>query len=498
MGHAESFPVCPVIPTISTPWRPRSGPAIAIPISRNPAMPQLIPRQSLIIAPNRQRQEFEAQAMEDLRASIEERGLMHPIVIRETPAGPVLVAGERRLKSIDDLWALGGTLRCDGMTIPEGQLPVVTLGQLSLLEAEEAELDENLRRKDLTWQEHAEATARLHNLRQAQADLTNVRLVAEAESRGEVPPKLETQSYANTAEEILGKSTGSAQDAIRKEILVAKHLGNPEVAKAKSADEAFKILKRQEEREKNIAHAAAIGTSFSASQHQLLQGDCLEFMSDPSNAARFDVILTDPPYGMGADSFGDGGNGRMANSEHHYDDSEESWLKLMSRWIPLTIAVTKPQSHLYVFCDIDKFHSLRSWLKAAGWYVFRTPLINHKQNSGRVPLPEHGPRRQYEIILYAFRGDKRVNQIYPDVISVAGDDNLTHGAQKPVALFSNLLSRSVRAGDEILDCFVGSGTIFPAANILKCRATGLELNPEYYSIAAKRLAGLIADEPALV
>lgn len=461
-------------------------------------MPQTIPRQSLIIAPNRQRQEFEAQAMEDLRASIEERGLMHPIVIRETPAGPVLVAGERRLKSIDDLWALGGVLRCDGAIIPEGQLPVVTLGQLSTLEAEEAELDENLRRKDLTWQEHAAATARLHALRQTQADLVNIRLVAEAESRGEAPPELKVQTYAATAEELLGKSFGSAQDHVRKEILVAKHLDNPEVAKAKSADEAFKILKRQEDREKNIAHAAAIGSTFSAAQHQLLQANCLDFMADPANEGRFDVILTDPPYGMGADSFGDGGSGRLANSEHHYDDSEESWLKLMSKWIPLTITVTKPQAHLYCFCDIDKFHSLKSWLKAAGWYVFRTPLISHKQNSGRVPLPEHGPRRQYETILYAFRGDKRVNQIMPDVISVGSDENLTHGAQKPVALFSNLLSRSVRAGDSVLDCFAGSGTIFSAANEFKCTAVGIEQNPEYFGIASKRLATLLASEPALL
>jgi hypothetical protein len=52
----------------------------------------------------------------------------------------------------------------------------------------------------------------------------------------------------------------------------------------------------------------------------------------------------------------------------------------------------------------------------AGWDVFRTPLIDYKLGSGRVPRPEHGPRRQWEMCLYAIKGDKNVTGIFSDVI----------------------------------------------------------------------------------
>ena len=126
-------------------------------------------------------------------------------------------------------------------------------------------------------------------------------------------------------------------------------------------------------------------------------------------------------------------------------------------------------------------------MESAGWYVFRTPLINHKVNSGRVPLPDQGPRRQYEILLYAIKGKKPVTHIYPDVISTTGDENMSHGAQKPIALYQNLLQRSVRPGDKVIDTFAGTGPIFPAAHTYQCEATGLEQNPEYYAFCLRRL-----------
>jgi DNA modification methylase len=176
--------------------------------------------------------------------------------------------------------------------------------------------------------------------------------------------------------------------------------------------------------------------------------------------------------------------------EHHYDDSYDTWQKLMAEWCPLTFAITKPQAHAYVFCDIDRFHELKRFMTLAGWYVFRTPLINFKSNSGRVPLPDQGPRRQYEILLYAIKGKKPVTHIYPDVITSTADENMSHGAQKPVSLYQNLLQRSVRPGDKVIDCFAGTGPIFPAAHGFQCEATGLEMNPEYYAFSMRRLTSL--------
>ena len=437
---------------------------------------QLIARKDIIIRPNRQRTGFDADTLAGLEQSIEHGQLLHAPVLREENGQFVLVAGETRIKAIDNIRMLGGSFRFNAEPVPEGMIPYVTLGQLTELEAEEAELEENIKRKDLTWQENAAAMSKLHSLRSRQA-----------QAQGRI------HTVADTAMEVRGRSDGAYQEAIRKDIIIAKHLGNPLIAKAKDSNEAFKILKKQETTERNIEHAATVGKTFTSASHQLHNTNCLDWMAaaDPET---FDVILTDPPYGMGADSFGDGGGGRLTNNEHHYDDSYESWVALMKQWAPLAFRVAKAEAHAYVFCDIDNFPELKAIMKAAGWCVFRTPFICTKPNSGRVPLPDQGPRRQWEMILYAIKGKKKTNAIYPDVITTMADPGLTHGAQKPVALYADLLKRSVRAGDRVLDSFAGSGTIFPAAQQFKCIATGLEMNPEYFSLCHQRIAGLATPE----
>jgi DNA modification methylase len=92
--------------------------------------------------------------------------------------------------------------------------------------------------------------------------------------------------------------------------------------------------------------------------------------------------------------------------------------------------------------------------------------------------------------LYAIKGHKKTTAIYPDVITTTADIGLQHGAQKPVALYENLLTRSCLPGDKVLDCFAGSGTIFPAAHNLKLTAVGIEMSTEYYGICLNRLKEL--------
>lgn len=461
----------------------------------------------IVILPNRQRQEFDPDAMQELADSIEAQGLMHPPVMRIQGDDLVLVAGERRLKTILQLHELGIRFKCDGEVVPEDLVPYTMLGELSELEAEEAELDENLKRKDLTWQEHAAATARLHALRQKQ----HPKLLTVVSDSDPEDPNLNktitvgsTHTIADTAKELLGRSDGAYQDQIRKEVIVAKYLDNPIVAKAKSADEAFKLLKREEAAKKNRELALEVGKTFNADLHALFNRDCLGFMAEVAAGPedqKFDVILTDPPYGMGAQDFGNSA-GKFTGIEHHYDDSYESWKKLMdgpSGWCNLSYQVCKPQAHAYVFCDIDRFGELKAMMQSAGWYVFRTPLINVKTNSGRVPLPELGPRRQYEILLYAIKGKKPTTHIYPDVITSNADENLSHGAQKPVALYQNLLQRSVKPGDRVADFFAGSGTIFEAAQLFQCYATGTEVSTEYYGMCLARINRLkAAEQPSLL
>lgn len=427
-----------------------------------------IPLSSITIPANRQRRDFPLDKLNELGESIKTRGLFHPIVVREEGGNVFLVAGERRFRAISDLYELGGAFKHDNISVPAGEVPVVSLGELDELAREEAELDENIRRADLTWQERAAATARLAALRNRQA------------AAGAAP----LPSVASIAEEVRGRSDGAFGADTRKEIVVSKFLNDPEVAAAKSVRDAYKILQRKETAAKDAQLAATVGRTFSSASHTLLNEDSLLWLASTS-AEQFDVILTDPPYGMGADEFGDSG-GRAAGG-HGYQDSVDVFRACLAAAAEHFIRITRPQAHLYWFCDIDKFHESRDAFTAAGWWVHRTPLIWHKMNGSRVPWPEHGPQRKYELILYAVKGKRPVKHIYPDIVSCNTDENLGHAAQKPVTLYNQLLQRSVSPGDRVLDCFGGSGPIIPAAHGLKCSATYIERDQTSYGIALKRL-----------
>lgn len=422
------------------------------------------------IPPNRQRKEKSPTYIVDLANSIEKNGLFHPPVIRGDGTSLLLVAGECRLEAIDYLWNMGGKLRYGGQEFPEGTIPVNFLGELDPVDAFEAELEENIRRTDLTWQERADATAKLFQLRELQA---------QRDSRP-------APTVASVAAEIRG-SSGSAQESTRKELVVARHLGDEDVAKAKTIDEAFKVLKRKEELKQSAELAKAVGKNFSCSDHQLLRGDCLAILPTLMPES-FDVILTDPPYGINAQEFND--SGKLVSGTHFYDDTPAAFKAFAPLWLEHCFRVAKPEAHLYWFCDIMWFEDLKLWAAMAGWRTFRTPLIWVNPKGMRAPWPEHGPQRKWQAILYATKGDKKVLKLAPDVLTFPSDDNLNHHAQKPVALYRELLGRSARPGDSCIDPFCGSGTIFAAAHTEKVKAVGIELDEAAAGISAQRLKEL--------
>lgn len=424
---------------------------------------QFLPLDQIQVAPERQRVFFDPDKLAELQRSIETLGLLQPLVVRN---GNQLVCGERRLKVLQGISLMGGTISFGGKVVPADHAPCLDIGELSEADAFEAELDENIRRQDLTWQEHAEAIRKLHSLRTAQTP---------------------THTVKQTAEEVHGRGDGYFQESVRKQLIVANHLSRPEVAKAKSVDEAFKILKRDERAKENVARGKAAAALSTNDRHLLLKGNSIEWMQDYAGPG-FDCIITDPPYGMGADSFGNAGGSQSAT--HQYSDDLISTRTLLADFAALSFLITKPEAHAYVWCDIDSFEFLRGEMAAAGWHVHRTPIVYLKPDGNRVPWPKVGLQRKWELVLFAEKGGKPLNTVVGDYFQATGDDNLGHGAQKPVAAYAELLKRSTRPGDTVLDPFAGTGTLLPAAHAVGCNATLIEQSEEYFGIIASRMEAL--------
>jgi DNA modification methylase len=292
-------------------------------------------------------------------------------------------------------------------------------------------------------------------------------------------------TVADIAVEVRGSSIGSAHTATRNDLILSKHLHNPEVARAKTAKEAMLVLKRVEQAEFHRKLADMQGDTLTTRGHTCVNADSFVWCANQSDSL-FDVIITDPPYGIGADTFGESQDG--TTSAHGYRDDADCVTEILG-WFPLeSFRLTKAQAHLYIFLDFDYFHLWKMSLESAGWKVFRTPLIWHRPTGFRTPWINSGPQRKYEMVLYAVKGEKHVNMIAPDVITLqSAGEGLGHPAAKPAAIYTELLRRSVKPGDSVFDPFAGTGPVFGAATELKCNATGVEIDSTFYGISLSQI-----------
>jgi DNA modification methylase len=252
----------------------------------------------------------------------------------------------------------------------------------------------------------------------------------------------------------------------------------------------MKVIKQK----KALEHRAVLAEEFHLDQkgalhpHKLYECDMIPWMTnEESNTV--DIICTDPPYGIDAQNFN-----AQEGIKHEYNDTRENFERIIDTIATQGYRVCRTLAHAYVFHDFANWPVLRTRMEQAGWSVWPRPLIWSKGN-GLLARPDIGPRYTYECILYAFKGDKPVTCVAPDVINVRTLTRQRRGAEKPAALYYDLLSRSVQPGDTVLDPCCGLGAIFPAANELSCKAIGIEIDPTAVGYAAQRLTlNLEADE----
>lgn len=422
----------------------------------------------VLIPENRQRKEFLPDAMLELKSSIRKPiGLMQPIVLRDD--GKTLVAGERRLRAITEIYAevdkgmMFGAIVHNGEPVPFGHIPYVRLSQLPLEQIEEAELEENVQRKDLTWQEVVAARARLHE---------------------HLLKQNPEQTITATAERIFGEAATSKRkiNEVSEAIQLSRFLADPLVANAPDEKTARRAIKDELARQERRERIATL--DLTSVQHKIFLGDSYQRADADVGDARFDVILTDPPYGIDADAAGQTFDGES----HDYDDSEAAFQRVLTDLPQLCARLCKPQAHVYVFCDIRRFGELFVAFELGGFTVWPKPIIWDKGTVGSYGNIEFGPRACYDAILYANMGQKPAQGGARDVINITQRTDHEHPAGKPAELYSELLKRSVLPGDRVADFFAGSGPILLAAKQHNCIAYAWENNPKYFEMLQGALA----------
>lgn len=192
----------------------------------------------------------------------------------------------------------------------------------------------------------------------------------------------------------------------------------------------------------------------------IYHGDCREIVPQ---LGRFDLLLTDPPYGI---------NYVAADSPQR-----------------------GAQKHAAIIGDMDQFNLL-PWMgfldvlvwgannycdtvppRLGQWYFWDKTLENNRCRISEGEFAWHKRGTKPRAFRHLWSGAYRASEhSHPS----------QHPTQKPVALMSWCIQRSDTSGP-ILDPFMGSGTTLRAAKDLGRKAVGIEIEERYCEIAAKRM-----------
>ena len=234
--------------------------------------------------------------------------------------------------------------------------------------------------------------------------------------------------------------------------------------------------------------------------------------------ASIDLIVADPPYGLGKDYGND--------SDKRSGDEHLAWTR---EWLELAVAKLKPSGSLYVFCTWQYAPEIFSFLKT------KLTMINEIIWDRRVPSMGGTTRRFTSVhdnigffavskayyfdldpvrIPYdaetkkarsrkLFEGSKWLEMGYnpKDVWSVSRlhrqhAERVDHPTQKPLEIIERMVLASCPPGGRVLDPFMGSGTTAVACARQGRDFVGYEINESYCAIARERVAALAAPADA--
>jgi modification methylase len=255
---------------------------------------------------------------------------------------------------------------------------------------------------------------------------------------------------------------------------------------------------------------------------RILVGDCIALMGDLPDGS-VDCVFADPPYNLQlAGDLYRPNNTRVDGVAEDwdrfagfrdYDEFTRAWLEGVRR-------VLKPDGCLWAIGTYHNIFRVGALMQDLDFWILND-VVWRKTN----PMPNFRGRRftnAHETLIWAARSPegrytfnyeamKRLNddlQMRSDWLlplctgpeRVRGPDGRkAHPTQKPEALLYRVILASTRPGDLVLDPFAGSGTTAAMAKRLGRRFVAMERDPAYATMAAERVAAIVApDDPELL
>jgi DNA modification methylase len=231
-----------------------------------------------------------------------------------------------------------------------------------------------------------------------------------------------------------------------------------------------------------------LGDLFEIGPHRLLCGDSTdsEQVAILMNGEKADMVFTDPPYAL----FGNSTGAAVAD-----DKMIRPFFLLIGTSI---MKATKKFAHFYSCLDWKSWAAVLETYQKAGLTVKN--MIVWDKGSGALGLAY---RSQHELIMFGLCGNNGISitgtsgveskyQIKDTNVWTVKRENKQgmHAALKPQELIQKAVQNSSFADELVLDLFLGSGSTMVAAQQLKRKCYGMEMEPKYCQVIVDRMLKL--------
>lgn len=428
-----------------------------------------------IIIPDRMRKDYGDIA--ELATSISQYGQIQPIVLDQNNN---LIAGGRRLAAHVHL-----NLK---------EIDVVYRETLTPDENKMLELEENVRRKEMSWQERVLAIDEIHNLKSRDAHLSS------------------TSWGLRETGELLGVALCSV--AYATQVASKLRANDEEVRKCGSVREALQLLMSRKEDEANKLLAKTIikpsGIDLDVmgildidaddipahngpenpdvpSIHlgrQLFLGDSIDIMRKMPDAC-VDHVISDPPYGIDMDNLAQENQG-MANIERTADEHTIAGNEhLFAEMLPQMFRLIKPNGFCILWCDITQWQYLADLGIMAGFRVQRWPITWVKTHPCMNQCAQYNFTKSTEIAIVMRKASATLVQPQSGCHVLASNDTMgkagRHPFAKPTAIWNYIFQAVTIRGQTVLDPFAGVGSSTVAAIKYGLNPIAIELVEDHYS-----------------
>lgn len=204
---------------------------------------------------------------------------------------------------------------------------------------------------------------------------------------------------------------------------------------------------------------------------RLILGDCREVL--PA-VGRVDVVVTDPPYGVGLGVGNDkrAGHGLARQAYASYEDTPENYREVI---VPAVAAALRMSSRGAVFCS--RHFGLLPEPDAVGGVYIPASLARSRWGFNQL---QH-------VFFYGTAPGLNAGSRPTVLLSVETAEPCEHPCPKPLGWMTWLVGTSTRPGEAVLDPFMGSGTTGIACTKLGRRFIGIEIEPSYFDLACRRI-----------